>query len=227
LDTQLDTLALHLEAAVDEELLEVTSHMRYTTDVAAPWLHTQLGDMMASEQVSATTTTLPQSMAMPAKTASCPLDEYHLYEYHKEHFTISTDPARLDLDVIHGFLYHCYWSPGIPRELVAKSIQHSFCFGLYENKKQVGFARVVTDYTSFAYLADVFVLPTQRHQGLGIWLVESVINCPALQEIRSFLLATRDAHGLYRKFGFENADERRIMVKRYDIAWRNQALIRE
>lgn len=150
-----------------------------------------------------------------------------IYEYHKAPFTISTDAAQLDLDVIHGFLYHCYWSPGIPRALVAQAIQHSLCFGLYEEKSQVGFARVVTDYTSFAYLADVFVLPAQRHHGLGVWLIECVINCPALQTIRSFLLATRDAHGLYRKFGFEAADERRIMVKRYDVPWRNPELIRE
>jgi len=150
-----------------------------------------------------------------------------IYEYHRAPFTISTDPARLDLAVIHGFLYHCYWSPGIPRDVVAKAMQHSFCFGLYEGNNQIGFARVVTDYASFAYLADVFVLPTHREQGLGIWLVECVINCPALQSIRSFLLATRDAHSLYRKFGFEAADERRIMVKRYAIAWRDPALIRE
>lgn len=150
-----------------------------------------------------------------------------IYEYHQERFTISTDPARLDLEVIHGFLYHSYWSPGIPREVVAKAIQHSFCFGLYENNQQVGFARVVTDYTSFAYLADVFVLPAARGHGLGIWLIDCVVHCPALDSIRSFLLVTRDAHGLYRKFGFEAADERRIMVKRYAVAWRNLELIQE
>lgn len=150
-----------------------------------------------------------------------------LFEYHKPPFTISTDSARLDLDLIHGFLYHCYWSPGIPRELVAQAINHSLNFGLYENEQQIGFARVVSDYTSFAYLADVFVLPTHRGHGLGVWLIECIINCPALQSIRSFTLATRDAHGLYRKFGFEAADERRYMIKRYDAPWRNQALIRE
>jgi len=150
-----------------------------------------------------------------------------LFDYQKPPFTISTDPARLDLDVIHGFLYHCYWSPGIPRELVAQAINHSLNFGLYEEKQQIGFARVVSDYTSFAYLADVFVLPSHRGHGLGVWLIECIIDCPALQSIRSFTLATRDAHGLYRKFGFEAADERRYMVKRYDVPWRNQELIRE
>ncbi len=149
------------------------------------------------------------------------------FDYQKPPFTISTDPARLDLNVIHGFLYHCYWSPGIPRELVAQAINHSLNFGLYEEKQQIGFARVVSDYTSFAYLADVFVLPTHRGHGLGVWLIECIINCPALQSIRSFTLATRDAHGLYRKFGFEAADERRYMIKRYEVPWRNQALIRE
>lgn len=150
-----------------------------------------------------------------------------LFEYQKPPFTINTDPARLDLDVIHGFLYHCYWSPGVPRELVAQAINHSLNFGLYEEKQQIGFARVVSDYTSFAYLADVFVLPTHRGHGLGVWLIECIIDCPALQSIRSFTLATRDAHGLYRKFGFEAADERRYMIKRYDVPWRNQELIRE
>lgn len=149
------------------------------------------------------------------------------FEYHKPPFTISTDPARLNLDVIHGFLYHCYWSPGVPREVVAQAINHSLNFGLYEEKQQIGFARVVSDYTSFAYLADVFVLPSHRGHGLGVWLIDCIINCPALQSIRSFTLATRDAHGLYRKFGFEAADERRYMVKRYDVPWRDQALIRE
>jgi GNAT superfamily N-acetyltransferase len=150
-----------------------------------------------------------------------------IYEYHRKHFTISTDPARLDLEVIHGFLYHAYWSPGVPREIVAKAIQHSFCFGLYEGTTQVGFARVVTDYASFAYLADVFVLSDRRGDGLGVWLIEAIINCPALQDLRSFILATRDAHGLYRKFGFEAADERRIMVKRYDVPWRQPELVKE
>lgn len=149
------------------------------------------------------------------------------FDYQKPPFTISTDPARLDLDVIHGFLYHCYWSPGIPRELVAQAINHSLNFGLYEENQQIGFARVVSDYTSFAYLADVFVLPTHRGHGLGIWLIECIIHCPALQSIRSFTLATRDAHSLYRKFGFEAADERRYMVKRYEVPWRDQALIQE
>ena len=150
-----------------------------------------------------------------------------IYEYHRNQFTISTEPTRLDLEVIHGFLYNAYWSPGVPRAIVVKAVQHSFCFGLYDNSTQIGFARVVTDYASFAYLADVFVLPDQRGDGLGIWLIESIINCPALQDLRSFILATRDAHGLYRKFGFEAADERRIMVKRYDVPWRQPELVKE
>ncbi len=150
-----------------------------------------------------------------------------MYEYHRDSFTISTDPARLDLEVIHGYLYHCYWSPGIPRAAVAQAIQHSLCFGLYEENKQIGFARVVTDYTSFAYLADVFVLPERRGDGLGVWLIECVIHCPALASLRSFVLATRDAHGLYRKFGFEAADNHLMMVKRYTVPWRRPELAKE
>ncbi|MEZ4868054.1 MAG: GNAT family N-acetyltransferase [Caldilineaceae bacterium] len=150
-----------------------------------------------------------------------------IYEYHKAPYTISTDPARLDLAVIHDYLYHSYWSPGVPRAAVAKAIQHSLNFGLYEGEEQIGFARVVTDYASVAYLADVFVLPEQRGHGLGVWLIDCVVNCPAIAGIRSFSLATRDAHGLYRKFGFECADARRMMVKRYDVPWRDPKLIRE
>ena len=154
------------------------------------------------------------------------------YTVHNASFTISTDPARLDLDVIHGYLYHCYWSPGIPRELVAKAIEHSLCFGLYQvdtisGHQQIGFSRVVTDYASFAYLADVFVLADYRRQGLGVWLVESILAHPALQDLRSFSLATRDAQELYRRFGFTEVDSAHYMIKRYDLAWRQPDLVRD
>ncbi len=153
------------------------------------------------------------------------------YTVHNTSFTISTDPALLDLDVIHGYLYHCYWSPGVPRAAVAKAIAHSLCFGLYQtdagNTQQIGFARVVTDYASFAYLADVFVLADYRGQGLGVWLVESILNHPALQDLRSFALATRDAQELYRRFGFTEVDGARYMTKRYELAWRQPDLVRE
>lgn len=153
------------------------------------------------------------------------------YTVHKDNYTISTDPTLLNLDVIHGYLYHCYWSPGVPREAVAKAIAHSLCFGLYQlttgNEQQIGFARVVTDYASFAYLADVFVLADYRGQGLGVWLVETILDHPALQDLRSFSLATRDAQELYRRFGFTEVDSARYMIKRYELAWHQPDLVRE
>jgi pyridoxal 5'-phosphate synthase glutaminase subunit Pdx2 len=116
---------------------------------------------------------------------------------------ISTDPARLDLDVIHGYLVQSYWAEGIPRETVARSLRGSLCFGLYHAGAQVGFARVITDRATFAYLADVFVLPAHRGHGLGKRLMATIQSHPELQGLRRWLLGTRDAHGLYRQFGFE------------------------
>jgi GNAT superfamily N-acetyltransferase len=119
-------------------------------------------------------------------------------------YEISTDPARLDLDVIHGFLRTAYWSPGVERAVVEKAIRHSLVFGLYApDGAQVGFGRVVTDRAVFGYLADVFVLPDHRGQGLGVWLVETIVAHPDVQGLRRFILGTADAHGLYARFGFE------------------------
>ena len=119
---------------------------------------------------------------------------------------ISDDSARLDLDVVHGFLTTSYWSPGVSREVVERSIAHSLVFGVYREDGiapgQVGFARVVTDRTTFAYLADVFVLDAERGSGLGQWLVETVTSHPELQGLRRWMLATSDAHGLYAQYGF-------------------------
>ena len=118
-------------------------------------------------------------------------------------YEISTDPARLDLDVIHGFLRTAYWSPGVPREVVERSLAHSLCFGLYApDGRQAGFARAVTDRAVFAYLGDVFVLPEHRGHGLGVWLMQTVLEHPDLQGLRRISLATADAHGLYARFGF-------------------------
>lgn len=121
----------------------------------------------------------------------------------RDPYSISTDPAKLDLAVIHSFLTHSYWSPGVPLEIVAKSIQHSLCFGIYDGTQQVGFARVITDLATFAYLADVFVLESHRRKGLSKWLIECIQAHPDLQGFRRWMLATQDAHGLYRQFGFE------------------------
>jgi len=123
-------------------------------------------------------------------------------QWHRDAHTISTDAARLDLDVIHGFLQGAYWSQGISRDIVARSIAASLNFGLFEGSRQIGFARIVSDYATFAWLGDVFVLEPHRGRGLSKWLMECVRAHPALQGLRRFMLATRDAHGLYAQFGF-------------------------
>jgi GNAT superfamily N-acetyltransferase len=124
-------------------------------------------------------------------------------EFTRGPYMTSTDPARLDVDLIHRFLAHeSYWAKGIARELVERSIAHSLNFGLYEGTAQIGFARVVTDYATYAYLNDVFVLEAYRGQGLGVWLMECVVAHPALQTLLRFGLATRDAQALYQKVGF-------------------------
>jgi GNAT superfamily N-acetyltransferase len=118
-------------------------------------------------------------------------------------YEISTDRARLDVPLIHEFLRSSYWSPGVPREVVERSIRNSLCFGAFQGGRQVGFARVVSDFATVAYLADVFVLPEHRGRGVSKVLVRAVVDHPDLQGLRRFLLATRDAHGLYARFGFQ------------------------
>ena len=117
-------------------------------------------------------------------------------------FEISTDPARLDIDMIHGFLQDWYWAKGRRRSVVERSIKNSLCFGVYLAGRQVAFARVVSDRAVFAYLMDVFVIPECRGRGIAKALMRSVLGHPELQNLRVFLLATRDAHDLYTKFGF-------------------------
>lgn len=127
-------------------------------------------------------------------------------------YEISTDPARIDVAVVHGFLTNCYWAKGISLELVRRSIEHSICFSMFHGNAQIGFARVVTDRATFAYLADVFVLEPHRGKGLSKWLMECIQSHPDLQGLRRWMLATRDAHGLYRQFGFhELANPERFM----------------
>src|SRR2546421_13076297 len=116
--------------------------------------------------------------------------------------TVDTNKERLDLQLIHGFLTNSYWSPGVPLEVVHKSIDHSLCFGVYDGDRQVGFARVISDYCTFAYLADVFVLESDRGRGLSKLLMTAILADSRLQGLRRWLLATRDAHGLYSQFGF-------------------------
>jgi GNAT superfamily N-acetyltransferase len=118
-------------------------------------------------------------------------------------YDISTDPSRLQLDAIHAYLTRSYWSPGVPRDVVARAASNSLCFGIYHGESQVGFARVITDKATFAYLADVYVLEEHRGQGLSKRLVEHIQAHPELQGLRRFMLATADAHGLYAQFGFK------------------------
>ena len=127
-----------------------------------------------------------------------------LLETHKDNFTISTDPARLDLDAICDFLTRAYWAKGRPRERTERAIGNSLVFGLYDGDKQIGLARVVSDYAVFAYLCDVFIHEEYRAQGLGKWLMQTVMSHPDLQGLRRWTLATRDAHELYRQFGWED-----------------------
>jgi GNAT superfamily N-acetyltransferase len=121
-----------------------------------------------------------------------------------ERYEISSDPARLDIDAIHAYLTRSYWSPGIPRDVVARAVAHSLCFGVYEmaSGKQVGFARVVTDHATFAYLCDVYVLEAHQGHGLGKALMRVFMEHPSVIGARRVMLATRDAHGLYRQYGF-------------------------
>jgi ribosomal protein S18 acetylase RimI-like enzyme len=132
---------------------------------------------------------------------------------------VSTDPGLLDIPYIHGFLTHSYWAEGIPLDTVARSIRGSICFGVYGPQGQAGFGRVITDQATFAYLADVFIDPQFQGMGLGKALMENIMAHPAVQGLRRFLLATRDAHGLYRQFGFDQltAVDRWMQVHHPDI----------
>jgi GNAT superfamily N-acetyltransferase len=123
-------------------------------------------------------------------------------EARRGNFHISTHQSLLDIKGIHAYLSRSYWAEGIPIETVAKSIRESICFGLFDGSRQIGFARVITDKTTFAYLCDVYVLETHQGHGLGTWLMETVCSHPDLKDLRRFVLVTRDAHGLYKKFGF-------------------------
>lgn len=131
-------------------------------------------------------------------------------------FEISTDPARVDVPAVHAFLTASYWAKGIPRETVEHSIQNSLCFGVYHGQRQVGFARVITDRATFAYLADVYVLPELRGRGLAKWLMECILAHPDLQGLRRWSLATRDAHRLYEKFGFRALQAPERWMEKHD-----------
>jgi GNAT superfamily N-acetyltransferase len=148
------------------------------------------------------------------------VDAQAVMEYRRGEFLISTDRERLSLDVVHGFLTNCYWARGIPREVVARSIEHALCFGIYDGEgAQVGFARVISDFATVAYVGDVFVLETHRGRGLGKWLMQCITEHPPLQNLRRWILTTRDAHGLYSQVGFTpvKAPERYMELHRPNI----------
>jgi GNAT superfamily N-acetyltransferase len=137
-------------------------------------------------------------------------------EWRRGEYEISTDPARVDVEAVHAFLSgEAYWSPGVAREIVERAIANSLVFGIYRGSEQVGFARVVTDWATFAWICDVYVLNEHRGAGLGKWLMGVIVEHPDLQGLRRWLLATRDAHGLYAQYGFaELPDPTRFMIRR-------------
>lgn len=118
-------------------------------------------------------------------------------------YQVSTDPARFDVDRIHTFLRSTYWAANMPRRVLEKAIRHALCFGVFAEREQVAFARVITDYATFAYLSDIFVVPEHRGCGVSKLLMQSILAHPELQGLRRFLLATKDAHRLYAQFGFQ------------------------
>jgi len=135
-------------------------------------------------------------------------------EKFKHKFYISTAKSKLEISTIHNFLKNSYWAENISLEILEKSLKNSLCFGLYEEQKQIGFARVITDYATSALLKDVFILEPYRGQGLGKWFVEYILGYPELQDVPQWLLATKDAQGLYRRYGFENLSEPEKMMMR-------------
>jgi GNAT superfamily N-acetyltransferase len=134
-------------------------------------------------------------------------------EWRRGEYLISTDKERLNVELVQEFLKNSYWASGIPEEIVRRSIENSLAFGAYTEDEQVGFARVVTDYATFAYLADVFVLEAHRGRGLGKWMIEVITSHPRLQGLRRWMLATRDAHKLYRRYGFAELERPEIFME--------------
>ena len=133
-----------------------------------------------------------------------------VFETHRAPFTISTDPTRLDVDAIADMLSRSYWANTRPREKLERALAHSLVFGLYDGSRQIGLARIISDFAIFAYLCDLIIHEEYRGQGLGKWLLESIHNYSDLQGLRRWALVTRDAHGLYTQFGWTplNAPER-------------------
>ncbi len=139
-----------------------------------------------------------------------------IMQWKKNDYLISTDKSKIDVNAVHHFLSRSYWAEGIPIETVKRSITNSLCFGVYHNEETVGFARVISDFATFAYLADVFILPQERGKGLSKWLMQVIIDHPQLQGLRRFTLATKDAHKLYAQFGFTLFDKPERWMQKHD-----------
>lgn len=140
-----------------------------------------------------------------------------ILETHRDPFTISTDPARLDIDAICDFLKRAYWASTRPRERTERAIRNSLVFGVYDGEAQIGVARVVSDYSIFAYLCDVFIHEDYRAHGLGKWLIQTILEHPDLREMRRWLLVTNDAHGLYRQFGFATIEDPEHWMQKFTL----------
>ncbi len=136
----------------------------------------------------------------------------------KNRFSISTDKSKLDIPMIYSFLNSSYWAENISKAIVEKSIKNSLCFGIYQGDKQVGFAKVISDYATSALLRDVFILEYYRGQGLGKWLINYILEYPELQDVQKWLLGTKDAHGLYRRYGFQSLPEPETIMVRLNLA---------
>lgn len=132
----------------------------------------------------------------------------NFFESRKGDYLISTDPGLLNIEIVHTYLsQESYWAKNIPRNVVEKSVANSLCFGMYYLEKQIGFARLITDKATFAYLADVFIIDEHRKKGLSKWLMEIIQVHPEVQGLRRWMLGTRDAHSLYEQFGWTALDE--------------------
>ena len=137
-------------------------------------------------------------------------------EWTRDNFSVTCDPAKLDRTVIAQFLSSSYWASGIPPDTVAKSVANSLCFGLFDQVRQIGFARVISDYATVAYLGDVFVLPEYRDLALDKWLIDCIVSHQDLQGLRRWILATRDAQQLYATFGFTPLKRPEIFTEVHD-----------
>ena len=142
-----------------------------------------------------------------------------ILELQRDRFTISTDPARLDIDAIVDMLSRAYWAIGRPRERSERAIRNSLVFGVYDGERQIGVARVVTDYSIFAYLCDVFIHEEYRANGLGKWLVQVIMDHPDLAGMRRWVLVTNDAHGLYSQYGFTSLDDPEEWMQNFKPVW--------